>query len=65
MINLKEEKIIKTIWHLKRYCEEILNSQSREFRGIELFHLQSCIECLDFIINNEKIYPNMVREDVN
>lgn len=65
MINLKEENIRKAIWHLKRYCEELLNSQSRECRGIELFHLQSCIECLDFIINDEKIYPNMDREDVN
>lgn len=51
MNNLKEINMRKAIWHIKRCCEEVQNLQSVDFRGIELFHLYSCLECLENIID--------------
>ena len=53
MNNLKEEKIRKAIWHIKRYYEELLHSQFGDYNGVEIFHLYSLIECLVFIIDDE------------
>ena len=33
-------------------------------RKYEMFHLQSSVECLERVMNNEKPYPHMDREDV-
>ena len=30
----------------------------------ELFHLKSSVEILSRILNNEKLYPNLYREEV-
>jgi hypothetical protein len=64
MDNLKEENIRKAIWHIKRHLEGLWNSQDEEDQKYEMFHLRSSIECLERVMNNEKPYPHMDREDV-
>lgn len=64
MNNLKETNIRKAIWHIRRHLNELLNSQDEKYRKHEMFHLKTSIECLERIMNNEKPYPPMDREDV-
>lgn len=64
MKNIKENNIRKTLWHIKRHCKNIENSHENEYSKTELFHLKSSIEILSRILNNEKPYPNLDREEV-
>lgn len=64
MKNIKENNIRKTLWHIKRHCKNIENNYENEYSKIELFRLKSSIEILNRILNNEKPYPNLDREDV-
>lgn len=50
--------IRRAIWHIKRHLEGLWNAQ------YEMFHLRSSIECLERVMNNEKTYPPMDREEV-
>ena len=63
MNNLKEANIRKAIWHIRRHLNELLNSQDEKYRKHEMFHLRSSIECLERVMNNEKPYPPMDREE--
>ena len=64
MKNIKENNIRKTLWHIKRHCKYIENNHENEYSKTELFHLKSSIETLSRILNNEKPYPNLDREEV-
>jgi hypothetical protein len=64
MKNIKENNIRKTIWHIKRHCKNIENNYENDWSKAELFHLKSSIEILSRILNNEKPYPNLDREEV-
>lgn len=64
MNKLKEENIRRAIWYIKRHLEGLWNSQDEVDRKYEMFHLQSSVECLERIMNNEKPYPPMDREEV-
>lgn len=64
MKNLKEKNIQRTLWHIKRHCKNIENNYENEWSKTELFHLKSSIEILSRILNNEKPYPNLDREEV-
>lgn len=64
MNNLKETNIKKAIWHIRRHLNELLNSQDENYRKHEMFHLRSSIDCLERVMNNEKPYPPMDRNDV-
>jgi len=64
MKNLKENNIKKTLWHIKRHCNNIESNNENEYRKAELFHLKSSIEILTRILNNENPYPNLDREEV-
>lgn len=64
MDNLKEENIRRAIWHIKRHLEGLWNSRDEEDRKYEIFHLQSSVECLERVMNNEKPYPPLDREEV-
>ena len=64
MNNLKETNIRKAIWHIRRHLNELLNSQDEKYRKHEMFHLKSRIACLERVMNNEKPYPPMDREEV-
>ena len=64
MKNLREKNIKNAIWHIKRHCEIIQNSTEDKTRIHELFHLQASLDCLKRVINNEKPYPGIDREEV-
>ena len=64
MNNLKKENIKKAIWHIKRHCDNIQNSPEDKICSSELFHLQSSVDCLKRVINNEKPYPWLDREEI-
>ena len=64
MKNLKEKNIQRALWHIKRHCKNIENNYENEFSKTELFYLKSSIETLSRILNNEKPYPNLDREEV-
>ena len=64
MKNIKENNIRKTLWHIKRHCKNIENNHESEDSKTELFHLKSSIEILSRILNNEKPYPNLDRDEV-
>lgn len=64
MKNIKENNIRKTLWHIKRHCKNIENNYENEDCNTELFQLKSSIEILNRILNNEKPYPNLDREEV-
>lgn len=64
MNNLKEENIRRAVWHIKRHLDELLNSKNKEDRQYCAFHLQSSIECLERVLNNEKPYPWLDRDEV-
>lgn len=64
MKNLKEKNIQRALWHIKRHCKNIENNYGNEMSKTELFHLKSSVEILSRILNNEKLYPNLYREEV-
>ena len=64
MNNLKETNIRKAIWHIRRHLNELLNSQDEKYRKHEMFYLRASIDCLERVMNNEKPYPPMDREEV-
>lgn len=64
MKNIKENNIRKTLWHIKRHCKNIENNYENKCCKAELFHLKFSIEILSRILNNEKPYPNLDREEV-
>lgn len=64
MKNIKENNIRKTLWHIKRHCKNIENNHDSEDSKTELFHLKFSIEILSRILNNEKPYPNLDRDEV-
>lgn len=64
MDNLKEENIRRAIWHIRRHLEGLWNAQDEEDRRYEMFHMQSSIECLERIMDNERPYPTVDREEV-
>lgn len=64
MNNLKEENIRRAIWHIKRHLKGLWNAQDEEDRKYGMFHLQSSIECLERVMNNEKPYKGINRDEV-
>ncbi|HEL1647978.1 hypothetical protein [Streptococcus suis] len=55
MKNLKEYNIQKSLWHIKRHCENIEKNTDVLRRKIELFHLKESVETLIRVYNDEKI----------
>ena len=64
MKNLKEKNIQRALWHIKRHCKNIEINYENELSKTELLHLKSSVETLSRILNNEKPYPNLDREEV-
>lgn len=64
MKNIKEKNIQKTLWHIQRHCRNIETNFNSQDMKMGLFYLKSSIEILSRILNNEKPYPNLDREDV-
>lgn len=64
MKNIKGNNIRKTLWHIKRHCKNIENNPESEYSKTEFFHLKFSIEVLNRILNNEKTYPNLDRDEV-
>ena len=64
MKNLKETNIQRALWHIKRHCKNIENNYENELSKTELFYLKSSVEILSRILENEKPYPNLDREEV-
>ena len=64
MKNLKEDNIQKSLWHIKRHCENIEKNTDDSKRKIELLHLKESIEILKRVLNDEKTYPILDREEV-
>lgn len=64
MKNLKEDNIQKSLWHIKRHCENIEKNTDDLRRKIELLHLKESVEILKRVFNDEKPYPNLDREEV-
>ena len=64
MNKLREQNIQKTIWHLQRQCGRLAKASDLEAIKSELFHLQSSIDCLIRILNDQDPYPGIDREEV-
>ena len=64
MNKLREQNIQKTIWHLQRQCGRLAKASALAAIKSELFHLQSSIDCLIRILNDQNPYPGIDREDV-
>ena len=64
MKNVKEKNIQRALWHIKRHCTNIENNFENEWIKTELFHLKSSVEILSRILNNEKPYLNLDRDEV-
>lgn len=64
MKHLKEDNIQKSLWHIKRHCENIEKNTDDRRRKIDIFHLKESVEILKRVINDEKHYPNLDREEV-
>jgi len=64
MNKLREQNIQKTIWHLQRQCGRLAKASDLAAIKSELFHLQSSIDCLIRILNDQNPYPGIDREDV-
>ena len=64
MKNLKEDNIQKSLWHIKRHCENIEKNTDDRKRKIKLLHLKDSIKILKRVLNDEKTYPNLDREEV-
>lgn len=64
MKKLKEKNIQKIIWHIQRNCNQLSETSDMVVIKSELFHLQSSIDCLIRILNDQDPYPGIDREDV-
>ena len=64
MKNLKEKNIKKVIWHMQRQCDRLAEISDTAAIKSELFHLQSSIDCLNRILNNQDPYPGFDRKEV-
>ena len=64
MKNLKEDNIQNSLWHIKRHCENIEKNTDDRRRKIDIIHLKESVEILKRVINDEKPYPNLDREEV-
>ena len=64
MKNLKEKNIQKVIWHMQRQCGRLVEISDVAALKSELFHLQSSIDCLNRVLNNQDPYPGIDREEV-
>ena len=64
MKNLKEKNIQKTIWHMQWQCGRLAKASDIAAIKSELFHLQSSIDCLVRILNDQDPYPGIDREEV-
>lgn len=64
MKKLKEKNIQKVIWHMQRNCGRLAEISDAATIKSELFHLQSSIDCLNRILNNQDPYPGIDREEV-
>lgn len=64
MKNLKEKNIQKTIWHLQRQCGQLAEISDTAAIKSELFHLQSSIDCLNRILNDQDPYPGIESNEV-
>ena len=59
MKNLKERNIQKTIWHIKRNCNQLSETSDMVELKSKLFYLQSSIDCLNRILNDQDPYPEI------
>ena len=64
MKNLKEKNIQKVIWHMQRQCGRLAEISDVAALKSELFHLQSSIDCLNRVLNNQEPYPGIDSEEV-
>lgn len=64
MKKLKEKNIKKIIWHIQRNCNYLSETFDIVAIKSELFHLQSSIDCLNRILNDQDPYPGIDREEV-
>ena len=64
MKNLKEKNIQKVIWHMQRKCVKLAEISDTETIKSELFHLQSSIDCLNRILNDQDQYPGIDSREV-
>lgn len=64
MTNLKEKNIQKTIWHMQRQCGRLSEISDTAAIKSELFHLQSSIDCLNRILNDQDPYPGIESNEV-
>lgn len=64
MTNLKEKNIQKVIWHMQRQYAHLAAMSDIAAIKSELFHLQSSIDCLNRILNNQDPYPGFDRKEV-
>ena len=64
MKNLKEDNIQKSLWHIKRHCENIEKNTDDLRRKIERLHLKESVEILKRVFNDEKPSPTLDWEDV-
>lgn len=64
MKKLKEKNIQKAIWHMQRQCGRL--SEISDIAAIknELFYLQSSIDCLNRILNDQNPYPGIASDEV-
>jgi hypothetical protein len=59
MNKLREQNIQKTIWHLQRQYGQLSKASDLAAIKSELFHLQSSIDCLNRILNDQDPYPGI------
>jgi len=64
MQNLRQNNIKNAIWHIKRQCDIIQKHSQSDISSIELYFLQASVDCLKCVINNEKTYHGLDRDDV-
>lgn len=64
MKNLKEKNIQKVIWHMQRQCGRLAKASDVATIKSELFHLQSSIDCLARILNDQAPYPGIDIDEV-
>ena len=64
MKNLREKNIQKVIWHMQRQCERLAEISDATAIKSELFYLQSSIDCLTRILNNQEPYPGIDSREV-
>lgn len=64
MKNLREKNIQKVIWHMQRQCERLAEISDTTAIKSELFYLQSSIDCLTRILNNQEPYPGIDSREV-